>query len=177
MSRNLKPAVHTGDHFQGPADAPVELVEYGDYQCPHCGRAYPIIKRIQEKLGKDLKFVFRNFPLSEAHPQAFMAAVATEAADKQHKFWEMHDILFERQENLDLESIVSYAVHMGLNDKTFIKDLEDEKLSAKVEADFESGIHSGVNGTPTFFINGVRFDGSWDEQHLLAQLQGVLKGR
>lgn len=174
MSKSLKPAVHSGDHFQGPVDAAIEFVEYGDYQCPHCGRAYPIIKRIQGKLGKDLKFVFRNFPLSEMHPQAFMAAVATEAAAKQDKFWEMHDILFERQDQLDLESIVGYAAQIGMNEKTFIKDLEDEKLSAKVEADFESGIHSGVNGTPTFFINGQRFDGNWDEQHLLAHLKEVL---
>lgn len=125
-------------------------------------------------MGKDLKFVFRNFPLSEMHPQAFMAAVATEAAAKQDAFWPMHDIIFEHQDRMDIESIVGYAKHLGLDEKQFIKDLQDKAMSDKVESDFESGVRSGVNGTPTFFINGKRFDGDWDEPYLLAALKEAL---
>src|SRR5271154_1671763 len=103
---NLKPAVNKNDHIQGDSNAPIELVEYGDYQCPHCGRAYPVIKAIQEKLKGDLKFIFRNFPLSDVHPDAFNAAMAAEAAALQNKFWQMHDIIFENQSSLDPESLI-----------------------------------------------------------------------
>jgi len=171
MSQKLRPPVSEKDHIQGPAGAPVELVEYGDYQCPHCGRAYPIIKRIQQELGDSLKFVFRNFPLSEAHPQAFMAAIAAEAAAKQNAYWEMHDLIFENQQSLSDEPFLGFAQQLGLDTAQFEKDLADEALSARVEADFDSGIRSGVNGTPSFFINGLRYDDSWEEQKLLARLK------
>lgn len=174
MSKSLTPPVQAKDHAQGPAKAPVELVEYGDYQCPHCGAAYPIVKRIQAKMGKDLRFIFRNFPLVESHPQAFAAALASEAAARQNAFWEMHDMLFEHQDQLDPASLVQYAKHLRLDTEQFIRDLEDASLSAKVEADFESGIRSGVNGTPTFFINHERYDANWDEVHLLAHLRGLV---
>jgi protein-disulfide isomerase len=176
MSKSLTPPVQAKDHAQGPANARVELVEYGDYQCPHCGAAYPMIKRIQEKMGKDLRFVFRNFPLVESHPQAFAAALASEAAARQNAFWEMHDMLFEHQDRLDPSSLVQYAKHLRLDTEPFIRDLQDKPLADKVEADFESGIRSGVNGTPTFFINGQRYDGNGDEVHLLAHLKGVVGG-
>ena len=171
MSQKLRPPVNEKDHIQGPADAQVELVEYGDYQCPHCGRAYPIIKRIQQELGDTLKFVFRNFPLSEAHPQAFIAAVAVEAAAKQNAYWEMHDLIFENQQLLPSLPFVSFAQKLGLDADQFEEDLADSALSAKVEADFDSGIRSGVNGTPSFFINGLRYDDSWEEKRLLTQLK------
>src|SRR6266404_5482851 len=106
---HLNPPVNSNDHIQGIKTAPLELVEYGDYQCPHCGHAYPIIKNIQRSLGADLKFVFRNFPLSESHPDAFHAAVAAEAAELQQKFWDMHDIIFENQQELSVESLFLYA--------------------------------------------------------------------
>jgi protein-disulfide isomerase len=160
---SLKPPVSTTDNIHGKPDAAIELVEYGDYQCPHCGRAYPIIKVIQERLGDDLKFVFRNFPLSEIHPQAKTAAVASEAATRQGKFWPMHDIIFENQFSLHTADLVNYAKMIGLDVKRFEKDLGDEQLMEKVEADFESGVRSGVNGTPTFFINGKKYNGSWEE--------------
>jgi protein-disulfide isomerase len=171
MSNQLKPPFGEKDHFQGDLHAPLELVEYGDYQCPHCAHAYPVIKHIQSKLGKELRFVFRNFPLNEAHPQAFVAAVAAEAAGLQNAFWQMHDLLFEKQSQLVKLPFDLFAATLGLDAGKLVKDLEDPSLSARVEADFASGLRSGVNGTPSFFINGRRYDGSWEEEYLLAELK------
>jgi protein-disulfide isomerase len=174
MAHSLKPPFNDKDHYQGDIHAPLELVEYGDYQCPHCGRAYPIIKKIQSRLGKELKFVFRNFPLNEAHPQAFVAAIAAEAAGLQNAYWEMHDFIFEHQSELERLPFDDFASSLGLDAARLVKDLQDPALSKRVEADFESGLRSGVNGTPTFFINGRRYDESWDEESLIAQLKKVL---
>ena len=171
----LRPAVSSKDNMQGSASAPIELVEYGDYQCPHCGRAYPIIKNIQAKLGDQLKFVFRNFPLSKIHPNAIHAAIATEAAARQHKFWEMHDYIFEHQNRLDDESMVRYATHLRLDAAQFADDFEKQELAQKVEDDFESGVRSGVNGTPSFFINGQKYNNDWNEAPFLAHLQSLVK--
>jgi protein-disulfide isomerase len=170
----LNPAVNSKDHIQGKKTASLELVEYGDYQCPYCGQAYPIVKNIQRSLGTDLKFVFRNFPLSEMHPDAFNAAVAAEAAGLQQKFWEMHDIIFENQQELDLESLFLYAKTIGLDLESFKNDIQKDTLITKVEQDFDSGVRSGVNGTPSFFINGIKYNGNWEEdvfnQYLKSQL-------
>jgi protein-disulfide isomerase len=163
---SLKPPVSNKDHIQGEADAIIELVEYGDYQCPYCGMAYPLIKNIQKKFGKDLKFIFRNFPLSEIHPHAKLAAIAAEAADKQERFWEMHDIIFENQKNLSNSSLIAYANEVGLDIFQFKTDMNDEILVKKIESDFESGLRSGVNGTPSFFINGEKYNANWDEGDL-----------
>ena len=163
----LKPPVSGKDHVQGNEKAAVELVEYGDYQCPHCGHAYPIIKSVQKKLGNKIKFVFRNFPLSEIHPNATNAAVAAEAAALQGKFWEMHDIIFEHQEHLGDTHLIKYAAQVGLDVAQFQVDFDKPLVQEKVENDFESGVMSGVNGTPTFFINGERYNGSWEEDDLL----------
>ena len=171
----LKPAVSSKDNIQGNASAPIELVEYGDYQCPHCGRAYPILKNIQAKLGDQLKFVFRNFPLATIHPHATHAAIATEAAARQHKFWEMHDYIFEHQNRLDDASLVKYAAHLELDAAQFASDFEKQELAQKVEDDFESGVRSGVNGTPSFFINGQKYSGDWNEAPFLAHLQSLIK--
>ena len=172
--KQLKPPVSIKDHIQGKATAPLELVEYGDYQCPYCGQAYPIIKNLQRSLGADLKFVFRNFPLTEAHPDAFNAAMAAEAAALQHKFWEMHDIIYENQHSLDFESLFLYAKAIGLDLERFKNDIQKTIVTDKVEQDFESGIRSGVNGTPGFFINGTKYNGNWEEhvfhQYLKSQL-------
>lgn len=167
----LRPAVSNNDHVQGSLNAPIELVEYGDYQCPHCGRAYPIIKNVQEVMGDKLKFVFRNFPLQEIHPDALNAAVAAEAAGAQGKFWEMHDIIFENQQHLDDVSLLKYAAKIGLNIEQFESDFEKPQILQKVEDNFESGVRSGVNGTPSFFINGQKYEGSWEEADLLLYLQ------
>lgn len=169
----LTVAVGEHDHAQGPDGARVTLVEYGDYECPHCGSAYPIIKKVQEKMGDKLRFVFRNFPLTQAHPNALHAAEATEIAAAQGKFWEMHDLLFENQDALDDESLIAYAEQLGLDVEKFREDLQSDTYEEKVHGDFMGGVESGVNGTPTFFINGVRFDQAWDEETLLKALQAV----
>ncbi|AXY76856.1 DsbA family protein [Paraflavitalea soli] len=170
----LKPAVNSNDHIDGDINSPLELVEYGDYECPYCGRAYPIIKGIQEKLGPRLKFVFRNFPLSKVHPHAFTAAVAAEAAGQQGKFWEMHDIIFEHQRSLDDASIIRYAESIGLDMKRFEHDIQQKIHIDKVHNDFESGMRSGVNRTPSFFINGKKYEGEWEGEALLQHLKSLL---
>ena len=170
----LKPAVNSNDHIQGNKNAPIELLEYGDYQCPHCGRAYPIVKSIQRKLGDDLKFVFRNFPLSEIHPNAINAAVAAEAASAQNKFWEMYDSIFQNQQHLSDVDLVRYAVRIGLDPEVFEADFETPKFLEKVESDFESGVRSGVNGTPSFFINGEKYNDDWSEEPFLAYLRSLI---
>ena len=157
----LTPPVSARDHVAGPDDAPVTLVEYGDYECPYCGMASPIVKRARQDLGTRLCFVFRNFPLAESHPHARIAAQAAEAAGAQGKFWEMHDMLFEHQDALEVEDLVGYAKSLGLDVQQFARELETGTYEKRVRDDFRSGVRSGVNGTPTFFVNGSRYDGSW----------------
>ncbi|EJG03177.1 DsbA family protein [Flavobacterium sp. F52] len=165
---SLTVPVNEKDHVQGNSSAVVELLEYGDYQCPHCQRAYPIVKEIQRDYGRQLKFVFRNFPLAHIHPQAKMAALASEAAARQHKYWEMHDYLFEHHEDFSFESVVQIARIMNLDVEQFKEDIfeMDIDTSSKVEQDLYSGIRSGVNGTPTFFVNGEQFFGNWENDQL-----------
>src|ERR1700686_782003 len=157
----LTPPVTARDHVAGPDDAPVTLVEYGDYECPHCGMAYPIVKRAQQGLGSQLRFVFRNFPLAESHPHARLAAQAAEAAAAQGRFWEMHDMLFEHQDALEAQDLVGYAKSIGIATVQFARDLETGAYAKRVRDDFRNGVRSGVNGTPTFFVNGTRYDVSW----------------
>jgi protein-disulfide isomerase len=168
--------INNNDQIWGDMNAPLELVEYGDYECPYCGRAYPIIKEIQRLLGSDLRFVFRNFPLSRIHPHAFSAAVAAEASARQDRFWEMHDIIFEHQMTLEKEDILLFANSLDLDIARFQDDMRQQALIDKVEADFESGIRSGVNRTPTFFINGKKYEGEWADGQLLPYLTTVLNG-
>src|SRR5687768_7992843 len=155
----LTPPVGAEDHAAGPDDAPVTLVEYGDYECPYCGLAHPIVKKAQEDLGNQLRFVFRNFPLAEAHPHARLAAQAAEAAGAQGKFWEMHHMIFEHQDALEAENLAGYAKALALDEKKFARDIEAPASVKRVRDDFRSGVRSGVNGTPTFFMNGARYDG------------------
>jgi protein-disulfide isomerase len=158
----LKPPVDARDHMRGDPKSAIILVEYGDFQCPHCGAAYPIVKQIEKKYSKDLAFVFRQFPLSESHPFAVAAAVASEAAAIQGRFWEMHALLFEYQSRLSAATILHHAKTLELDMVRFEKDIQDPALFKKVDASFESGILSGVNGTPSFFINGIKYNGSYD---------------
>ena len=158
------------DHAQGPPTAPVTLLEYGDYECPYCGAAYPIVKHIQQQLGDQLRFVFRNFPLSTVHPHAQQAAEAAEAAGAQGKFWEMHDTLYEHQQALDDTYLLQYARSLHLDLPRFERDLLTHTFAERVREDFSSGMRSGVNGTPTFFINGLRHDGAYDLETLLAAI-------
>lgn len=157
----LTPPVTDRDHAAAPEDAPVTLVEYGDYECPYCGMAAPIVKNAQRALGNQLRFVFRHFPLGEIHTHARLAAQAAEAAGAQGRFWEVHEMLFEHQDALEPEDLVGYAASIGLDIEQFTRDLEAGTFEKRVRDDFRSGVRSGVNGTPTFFINGERYNGSW----------------
>jgi formate-nitrite transporter family protein len=157
----LHPPVTEHDHIAGPDEAPITLVEYGDYECPYCGMAYPIVKDLQRRLGDQLRFVFRNFPLRESHPHAEHAAQAAESAAAQGKFWEMHDIIFEHQQALEDDDLLTYAKAIGANPDRVAEDLANGTYVKHVRDDFRSGVRSGVNGTPTFFINGERYNGPW----------------
>lgn len=159
------------DHIQGNPDiAQVTLVEYGDFECPYCGAAYPVVKRIQNHMGNQLLFAFRHFPISSSHPHAFQAAEASESAAAQGEFWEMHDMLYEHQQHLESEDLFAYAEQLGLDIDQFERDLVDHTFESAVREDFRSGVRSGVNGTPTFFINGLRHNGGYDYKSLLNEL-------
>jgi protein-disulfide isomerase len=150
----LKVAINSADHHQGNVNATITLVEYGDFECPYCRRAHPLVKRLLKERGNELHFVFRNFPLRKIHPHAYMSAIAAEAAGKQGKFWEMHDLIFENQNKLSKDYLLSLADDMDLDLAQFAIDSKSEEILSKIERDFDSGIRSGVNGTPTFFLNG-----------------------
>lgn len=167
----LKHPVSDRDHILGSSTAPVTLVEYGDYECSYCGLAYPVVKQLQGILGDQMRFVFRNFPLTQVHPHAELAAEAAEAAGIQDNFWEMHDKLFENQDALESENLIAYAQKLGLNVERFASDLNSRTFVPRVAEDRHSGLRSGVNGTPTFFINGVRHSGPWDLESLLSAIQ------
>lgn len=171
----LRVPINAADHARGPERAPITLLEYGDYQCPHCGLAYPVTERLEKSLGGDLRFVFRHFPLRELHPDAMNAARAAEAAGRQGRFWEMHGLLFRNQDALDPESLITHATELKLDMKAWIRDMESERTTSKVLADFQSGVRSGVNGTPTFFVNGVRYDGDWSYETFLEELASVVE--
>jgi protein-disulfide isomerase len=164
------PVSEDRDHIQGPAEAAVTLVEYGDYECPYCGAAYPIIKEVQERMAERLRFVFRNFPITTSHPHAEQAAEAAEAAAAQGRFWQMHDVLYENQQRLGDEDLRAYAEQLGLELGPFEQELNEHMHAERVREDFMSGVRSGVNGTPTFYINGARYDDSYDRETLLAAL-------
>jgi protein-disulfide isomerase len=162
------------DHIQGSSSAIVTLVEYGDYQCPFCGETYPIIKKLQKHFGDQLRFVFRNFPLTRIHAYAQGAAEAAEAADAQGKFWEMHDYLFEHQGALDVENLVRAAGVLGLDKVKFNREVAEHVHVARVREGIQSGIGSGVGGTPTTFINGVRNDDDDDFETLKAKVEEAI---
>jgi protein-disulfide isomerase len=170
----LTPPVGEHDHIEGENAAQITLLEYGDYQCPYCGMAYPVVKRVQKHFGAKLKFVFRNFPLNDMHPHAELAAESAEAASAQGKFWEMHDAIYENQEQLGPNLIAELGRQLGLDSTKLDEDVESRKYKDYVRQDFMSGVRSGVNGTPTFFINGVRFDGSPDRDSLVDAIDKAL---
>jgi protein-disulfide isomerase len=170
MSR-LSPVSATQDHFQGPLDARIVMIEYGDFECPYCGEAYPELKAVKESMGDALCFVFRHFPLRQAHPHAERAAEFSEAAATIGKFWEMHDMLYENQQALADRNLMSYAKRLGLDDKLIEATLGGQ-FSARVQHDFSSGVRSGVNGTPCLFLNGERYDGPRDANTLIELMRG-----
>ena len=173
---HLTPPVGDDDHAQGPADAPVTLVEYGDYECPYCGEAYPVLKAVQRAMGDRLRFVFRNFPLTEMHPHAAHAAKFAEAAAAIGRFWEAHDLLYENQTALDDDSLVSYGARLGLS-RAAVLSAFDGRFDGRIRREFAGGLRSGVNGTPSLFINGVRYDGERDVESLVAALRDAAMDR
>jgi protein-disulfide isomerase len=173
MSR-LRVPVTQHDHCLGPPNAAVTLVEYGDYECPHCGLAHPIVKLVREHFGDNLQFVFRHFPLSQAHPNAESAAEAAEYAGAHGRFWEMHDGIYENQDRLGLPLLFALVGALGLSESDLRNALVNGEYEPKVRGDFLGGVRSGVNGTPTFFINGQRHDGSYAFEDLVAGIEAHL---
>lgn len=170
MGAYLAVPVSDRDHVKGPIAAPVTIVEYGDYECPFCGAAHLVLKELENRVGSRVRFVFRHFPLTRIHPHAQHAAEAAEAAGAQGRFWAMHDTLFEHQRALDDAHLLSYAAALGLDVERFARELSAHVYAPRVREDFMSGVRSGVNGTPTFFINGRRHDGTFELESLLAAI-------
>ena len=176
MSDALRIPVSAEDHIQGPPDAPITLVEYGDFQCPYCYQAYPIVKQLQQRFGGQLRFVFRNFPLTEIHSHALHAAIAAESVGGQlgnDGYWRMHDTIYEHQQDspaaLSDRKLAEYGAAVGADAARIIRDLENDAFVDRIQADFSGGVRSGVNGTPTFFINGTRYDGDWTNAETFAR--------
>jgi len=169
VSRLILP-VSERDHIKGSRQALVTLVEYGDFECPYCGQAYLVVHGLEELLGDLLRVVFRHFPLTTVHPHAMRAAEAAEAAGAQGQFWEMHDQLFEHQQALEDEDLHDYAEELGLDMVRFGRDMTEHRHAGRVREDMLSGVRSGVNGTPTYFINGLRNDGSYDMESMAAAI-------
>lgn len=167
--------VGSKDHIDGGERSSVTLIGYGDFECPYCRDAYSVVKQVQRREREKIKFVFRNFPLSEIHPHSLRASCSAEAAGKQGKFWQMHDLLFENQEGLEDGDLIVYAKGLGLNISQFKKDMLSKEIMKKVKEDFAGGVRSGVNGTPTFFINGQRFDGPCEADLLVRAIERAAK--
>jgi len=163
------------DWIKGPEDARITLVEYGDFECPQCGKAYPSVNGLLEEFPDDIRLVFRHFPLKTIHDNAENAALAAEAAGHQGKFWEMHSMLFENRLDLELDNILSYGKQIGLDSEKFEQDIVEKSYSKKVTEDFRSGVRSGVNGTPTFFINGDRYNGLFYKWDMIEAIKKYLK--
>ena len=166
---NLSVAVGKGDHTQGPEDAAVTLVEYGDYQCPYCADVHSMITGIVEKMGANLRFIFRHMPI-EVHPYAQYAAEAAEAAGAQGKFWEMHNALYDHQTDLGSDLVHTLARRLRLDLPRFEAEMDARRYRPRVKRDFMGGMRSGVASTPTFFINGERYDGKLEQRALFAAL-------
>ncbi len=173
QGKHLVVPVSERDHSQGSATAAITLVQYGDYECPYTRQSTTIVRAIQQQLGDTLRFVFRNFPLTEIHPHALHAALAAEAAAAQGKFWQMHDYIFHHQHTLEDSDLEQFAEAVGLDRQQYAHALAEQRSLARIEEDVESGERSGVQGTPTFFINGVLYRGSWEHDALLAALQAA----
>lgn len=172
-SSTLSLPVSARDHWQGRVDAPLTLVEYGDFECAFCGQAFPVVKAVQRRLKDRLCFVFRHLPLTQVHPHAQQAAEAAEAAGAQGMFWEMHDLLFRNRRSLDDAHLVGFAAELGLDTQRFLRDMTDHVYAAKVNEDRASAVQSGTGGTPTFFVNGQRHDGAADLDSLVAAIERV----
>ncbi|HZU14142.1 MAG TPA: DsbA family protein [Chloroflexota bacterium] len=169
--------VSPNDHTEGPATAPVTLLEYGDYECPYCGQANQVVQAVQQQVGDGLRYAFRNFPLTQIHPYAYGAALAAEAAGAQGKFWEMHNLLYAHQNALGMQNLMRYADQLGLDMDKFRRAMHTDEFAGKIRADIESGLESGVQGTPTFFINGRMYEGPTSPQGLIRAIQEASQAR
>jgi protein-disulfide isomerase len=167
----LTPPLSGEDHVDGPERAELELVMYGDFQCPYCTAAYPIVRRIRDRMAGRLLFAFRHFPLRDVHPDAERAAEAAEAAAAQGAFWQMHDRMYESNGALSREDLVSYAGELGLDSQRVAEELDSKSHRPRVQRDLDSGLASGVTGTPAFFVGGRLYGGSFDAQSLTAALE------
>jgi protein-disulfide isomerase len=170
----LRVPVTSGDHSLGPVGAPVTLVEYGDYECGFCGLAHPVVELVRQHFGRKLRFVFRHFPMSQVHPNAESAAESAEYAGAHGRFWEMHDGIYENQDRLGVPLLFALVGMLGLSEEGLREALVNGTYAPKVRADFLGGVRSGVNGTPTFFINGERHDGSYEFDDLVAAIEAYL---
>lgn len=158
------------DHYQGTPDAELVLVEYGDFQCPFSAKAGVQVHRLQRRLGERLCFVYRHLPLNHKHPQAQIAAEASEAASAQGRFWDMYRMLFVHQRALERDDLVGYATRLGLDVERFTSELDGRAWEEKVRLQAEGGRMLGATGTPSFYIDGRRYDGSYDPDSLLSAL-------
>jgi protein-disulfide isomerase len=165
------PVVTATDHIRGPADAPVTVVEYGDYECPYCRGAFRDVQELLAEYPDQVRFVFRNFPIPQLHPHAEKAAEAAEAAAVQGKFWQMYELLLQPYAHLDTDSLVTYAEVVGLDIARFSEDIAEQRYAAKIDADVQEGLRNGVNATPKFYVNGQRIDGKVPLEHLEEQVR------
>jgi len=162
------------DHVLGPPNAPARLVEYGDYECPYCARAHYEVAEVLRRVGNHVRYAYRQFPLTQLHPHALLAAQAAQAAGIEGRFWPMHSILFEHQRALEPSDLIGYAETLGIDVRRFARDLRSGVHLPQIEAAFRSGVQSGVNGTPTFFLNGARIEGRWDADSVTSAIHAVL---
>ncbi|WP_420329251.1 DsbA family protein [Ornithinimicrobium pekingense] len=174
--RLARPVDEQVDHLRGPVDAPLTLVEYGDYECPFCARATGVAEELRRRFGTELRYVFRHLPLHDVHPRADLAARAAVAADLQGRFWPMHDLLFSHQDALDPDDLFGYARDLGLDVDRFVRDLDSPGVAARVRDDVASAEASGARGTPTFFVGGTRHVGPWDAVTLAHALEALRQG-
>jgi protein-disulfide isomerase len=177
LGKQLTVPTTESDHIKGRSDAPIELLQYGDYECPQSGKAFSIISNLLKSFGDSIRYVFRYFPNGDLHPHAWNAAKAAEAAALQKRFWQMHQTLFENQDELDEESLTSHAEEVGLNLAQFGRALHSPTVQRRIESDLESGIKSGVSETPTFFINGRKYEGDWSYESLRKIFEAMQAGK
>lgn len=173
--RLAAPVDEKRDHVKGPSDAPVTMVEYGDFECPDCGAVYPTINELEERMGDKMRFVYRYYPLVESHPHAEHAAEVAEAAAAQGKFWEMFDALYQNQRHLSDAHLVEYAKAIGLDIDLLDREMKAGAYTKRIEEDLDSGDSSGLEGTPTFYINGVYYDGAYNVDAFQQALEQAAK--
>ncbi|HET6999330.1 MAG TPA: DsbA family protein [Solirubrobacterales bacterium] len=171
MDATLTPPLEEIDHLRGELERPLQLLMFGDFQCPFCLGAQSVLRRVHDRLGDRLVFAFRHLPIGERHPLAPLAAEASEAAAAQGKFWEYHDALFQIQPKLSRETMLEAAAELGLDTERMTAEIDSGVHRPRIERDIASAEQSGATGTPTFFVNGARHYGAYDAGSLVAELE------